>query len=411
MTKPIISLLNPEFVDDPIGTYARLREMSPLVRIGFPGGPPVWLITRNEDTKAALSDPRLVVDASNVPGHAGPSLAEQTMATLGLPEEIRGPLVTSLMHQDGRDHARLRRLVMPAFTTRRMKALRPRIEEISAQLLDALVRKESGDLIAEYSEPLTGTVICELVGIDGPDQLQAREWMSEYANADADFAASAESIFGYTRDLIQRRRAEPTDDMISTLAHTTGEDGDRLSEMEMISLVGVVVNAGYHSTAHFIGRAVLTLLDNPDQLALLRARPEALPHAMEELMRVSSPIPNAGPRYATEDLEFAGVPVCQGDALTGSLQSSNWDPRIFPDPERCDVERVLKPGESHLSFGAGAHRCLGAALANLEGEIAIKHLMLQRDDLEVAAKSLRYREPIPGGGRLFSAFPVRFAKT
>jgi cytochrome P450 len=402
MAEPIVSLLNPEFEDDPIGAYARLREMSPLVRIGFPGGPPVWLITRNEDAKAAYSDPRLVVDIGNVPGHRGPSIVDQTVASLGLPEEFRDYYTANLMHRDGQDHARLRRLVMPAFTARRMKALRPRIEEISARLIDALAQKGSGDLIDDYSEPLTGAVICELVGIDEPDQLQVRKWMRDYANA-----KSTWGLFEYAKKLIERRRAEPAEDMVSTLVHTIGEDGDRLSEAEIISVVGVVVNAGYFSTAHFIGNAVITLLHNPDQLALLRARPEILPHAIDELMRVASPIPTAGPRYATEDLEFAGVSVCKGDALTGSLHSANYDPRIFPEPERCDVERVLKPGDGHLTFGAGAHRCLGATLANLEGEIALNHLLLKRDSLEVTASRLRYHEPIPGGARLFVALPVR----
>jgi cytochrome P450 len=409
MAEPIVSLLDPEFEDDPIGTLARLREMSPLVRIGFPGGPPVWLITRGEDIKAALSDPRFVVDISKVPGNQGPSIAEQTLASLDLPEELLAHSTYNLQLQDGENHARLRRLVAPAFTGRRIKALRPRIEEISARLVDAFAQKGSGDLLQEYSTPLTGAVICELIGIDEADQPQMRKWMDEYANADADFTRSSLGLFECLKKLIERRRADPADDLISSLVQTMDEDGDRLSEAEMFAMVAAVVNAGYHSTAHFIPNAVLTLLDNPDQLALLRARPEALPHAVEELMRIASILPAAGPRYATEDMEFAGVSVCRGDALTGSLLSANFDPRVFPEPERCDVQRVPKPGEGHLAFGAGPHRCPGAALANLEGEIALDHLLLQRDSLEITVRrsKLRYREPIPGGPRLFSAFPVR----
>jgi cytochrome P450 len=407
MAEPIVSLLSSEFEEDPIGAMARLREMSPLVRIGFPGGPPVWLITRNEGVRAALSDPRLVADFSNVPGHQGPSMADQMAAVFDLPDEYRDAAAANMMLQDGEYHARLRRLVAPAFTGRRIRALRPRIEDISARLVDALAQKGSGDLIAEYSSPLTGTVVCELVGIDEADQPQVRAWMNEFA--DANLATNSWGLFEYTKELIKRRRAEPRDDMISTLVQTTDADGDRLSEVEIIALVLVVVNNGHHSTAQFIPNAVLTLLDNPDQLALLRARPEALPHAIDELMRVANPVPLAGTRYATEDLEFAGFSVCRGDALTGSLQSANYDPRAFAEPERCDVERVLKPGAGHLSYGAGAHRCIGAALANLEGEIALNHLMLQRDSLEltVSRAKLRYSEPIPGGARLLAEFPVR----
>jgi cytochrome P450 len=407
MTEPTVSLLNPEFVEDPIRAYGRLREKAPLVRIGFPGGPPVWLITRHAELKAAMSDPRLVVDAGNVPGHSGPSIASQAVASLGVPEDIREAYTSNMTHKDGPEHARLRRLVLPAFTARRIGALRPRVEEISARLVGALAEKGSGDLIDDYSEPLTGAVICELVGIDEADQLEVRKWMREYTNPDADFRRSAMGIFEYSKKLIERRRAEPAQDMVSTLVHSVGPDGDRLSESEIISLMGVVINAGYHSTAHFIGNAVLTLLNNPDQLALLRERPEFLPHAIEELMRVANPIPTAGPRYATEDFDFAGVPVCRGDILVGSLHSANYDPRVYSEPERCDVERVLKPGDGHLTFAAGAHRCLGAALANLEGEIALKHLMLDRHTLKVTTNRPKFREPFPGGARLFSSLPVR----
>ncbi|MFJ8057674.1 cytochrome P450 [Streptomyces sp. NPDC096142] len=409
MAEPIVSLLAPEFEEDPIGAFARLREKAPLVRIGFPGGPPVWLITRNEEFKAAWSDPRLVTNISNVPGQEGPSIADQALASLDVPDELMRYFTSNLMLQDGQDHSRLRRLVAPAFSVRRIKALRPRIEQISAQLLEAFAQKGSGDLLREYATPLTGAVICELVGIDEPDQPQIRQWMDEYANVDRDFTASALSLFDYTKKLIERRRAEPADDMISTLVQTMDGDGDHLTEDEIISMVGVLVNGGYHSTAHFIPNAVITLLDNPDQLALLRAKPEALPHAINELMRIANPIPSAGPRYASEDMELAGVPICKGDAVTGSLQSVNYDPRVFAEPERCQVERVLKRGEGHLAFGSGPHRCIGAALAELEGEIALDHLFLKRDTLELAVDSseLRYRELIPGGARLFSKLPVR----
>ncbi|WP_329550927.1 cytochrome P450 [Streptomyces sp. NBC_00696] len=409
MAEPIVSLLAPEFEDDPIGAFARLREKAPLVRIGFPGGPPVWLITRSEEFKAAWSDPRLVTNISNVPGQEGPSIADQALASLDVPDELMRYFTSNLMLQDGQDHSRLRRLVAPAFSVRRIKALRPRIEQISAQLIEAFAQKGSGDLLREYATPLTGAVICELVGIDEPDQPQIRQWMDEYANIDRDFTTSALSLFDYTKKLIERRRAEPADDMISTLVQTMDADGDHLTEDEIISMVGVLVNGGYHSTAHFIPNAVITLLDNPDQLALLRARPEALPHAINELMRIANPIPSAGPRYASEDMELAGVPICKGDAVTGSLQSVNYDPRVFAEPERCQVERVLKRGEGHLAFGSGPHRCIGAALAELEGEIALDHLFLKRDTLELAVdiSELRYRELIPGGARLFSKLPVR----
>ncbi|MEV7190129.1 cytochrome P450 [Kitasatospora sp. NPDC093102] len=404
-----VSLLSPEFEEDPVGALARLREKAPLVRVGYPGGQRVWLMTRSEEIRAVLSDPRFVVDVTRVPGHEGPSITEQMIAALDLSDELRDSFGANLALEDGQSHARLRRFLAPAFTLRRIKALRPRIEEMSAPLLAALVRKGSGDLLHEYAAPLTSGVICELIGIDEADRPQIQRWMSEYANANADFTASLQGLSGYTRQLIERRRAEPADDTISTLVHAVNADGDRLSEADITSLVVNLVNAAYHAMNDFILNAVLILEDNPDQLALIRARPEALPHAVEELMRIAPSIPNAGPRYATEDMEVAGIPICQGDILTGSLHSANFDPRFFPRPEQCDVERVVKPGESHLSFGSGPHRCIGAALANLEGEVALDHLLIRHEGLEVAVRrsELKYREVIPGGARLLTSFPVR----
>ncbi|APU21346.1 cytochrome P450 [Actinoalloteichus sp. GBA129-24] len=406
----IVSLLAPEFEDDPIGALARLREWAPMVRVGFPGGQRVWLMTRSELIRKVLSDPRFVVDVSKVPGHEGPSITEQMVATLDLSDELSDYFGANLMLEDGQSHARLRRTLAPAFTNRRIEALRPRIEKTSAGLLDALERKGSGDLLHEYAAPLTIDVICGLIGIDETDQPRIQKWMGEYANAEADFTTSLLGLCEYLRELITRRRAQPANDTISTLVRAMDSDDVRLDEADAISMAVTLVNASYHAMNDFILNGVLALQDNPDQLALLRAKPEALPHAVEELMRMASSISTAGPRYATQDMELAGVQVCQGDALTGSLHAANFDPRHFPRPEQCDIQRVPKRGEGHLSFGAGPHRCIGASLANLEGEVAIDHLMLQRDSLELAVsrRELTYRDTMPGGApRLLTSFPVR----
>ncbi|MCM2390470.1 cytochrome P450 [Streptomyces albipurpureus] len=406
----VVSLLAPEFEEDPIGALARLRERSPLVRVGFPGGKRVWLMTRSEEIRKVVSDPRFVVDASRVPGHEGPSVTEQVLATLDLSDKLRDYFGVNLMLEDGESHVRLRRFLAPAFTVRRIEALRPRIEEISASLLDVLDRKGSGDLLHEYAAPLTSAVICELIGIDEADQPQIRKWMGEYANAEADFTTSLLSMCEHIEELIGRRRARPANDMISTLVQAVDTDGVRLSEADIISLAVTLVNAAYHTMNDFILNAVLVLEDNPAQLSLLRAHPQGLPHALEELMRIAPSVANAGTRYATQDLELAGVSICQGDALTGSIRSANFDPRYFPRPEQCDIQRVQKPGEGHLSFGTGPHRCIGAALANLEGEVAIDHLMIQRDSLEVTVSrgELTYHDPLPGGApRLLTSLPVR----
>lgn len=410
----VVSLLSPEFEEDPVGALARLRERSRLVRVGYPGGERVWLVTRGEDIRKVMSDPRFVVDARKVAGREGPSLTEQMFATFDVEEEVaaelRGYFGANLMIEDGQSHVRLRRVLAPAFTVRRLEALRPRIEQISAELLAVLDRKGSGDLLNEYAGPLTSAVICELIGIDEADQPQVQEWLGEYINLKADFAASLLGLCRYLRDLLARRRAEPASDLISTLAQAMDAPDLQLVEADAIALTVTVVNAAYHAVNDFIVNAVLVLEDNPEQLALLRAAPETLPHAVEELLRIGSSISLAGTRYATTDMEFAGVRIREGDALTGSIHSANFDPRYFPRPEHCDFGRRPKAAEGHLSFGAGPHRCIGATLAGIEGAVAIDHLMLQRDTVKVAVSrsELKYRDTMPGGApRLLTSLPVR----
>jgi cytochrome P450 len=414
LDEQVVSLLSPEFEEDPIGALARLRDKSPLVRVGYPGGARVWLVTRGEDIRKVMSDPRFVVDAAKVAGHEGPSLTEQMFAQFDVEEEIADELRdffgANLMLEDGQGHVRLRRVLAPAFTVRRIEALRPRVEEVSARLLEALDRKGSGDLLNEYAGPLTTAVICELIGIDEADQPQVQEWLAEYINLKADFASSLLGLCRYLRGLLERRRAEPAGDLISTLAQAMDAEDIQLTEADAVSLIVTVVNAAYHAVNDFIVNSVLVLEDNPEQLALLRANPGALPHAVEELLRVGSSISLAGTRYATTDMEFAGVRIREGDALTGSIHSANYDPRYFPRPEQCDIERRPKAAEGHLSFGAGPHRCIGATLASLEGAVAIDHLMLRRDSVKVAVSrsELKYRDTMPGAApRLLTALPVR----
>ncbi|WP_018254302.1 cytochrome P450 family protein [Salinispora mooreana] len=405
MTEPVVSLMDPEFWNDPVSAYERLRGSGPLIRMGLPGVPPVWLVTSCEHVKSALSDPRFVVDAANVPGHHGPGIVDQMMAASGMPDEFRD-YMTNMMFTDGKDHSRLRRLVTPGFSARRIRAMRPRVDQIAGELVESLAEKGSGELIADFSAPLTTTVICELIGVDRADQAQMGAWMRDYTTGER--VVSGRAMVNYTRDLIERRRAEPADDMISAMIRSGDEAGDRLSDAEIIAMALLLINAGHHSTAQFIPNAVLVLLDHPEQLARLRAEPGQLPGAMDELMRLANPVPIATPRYATEDMEFAGVAVRRGEALTGSLEAANFDPERFPAPRQLDTGRDLGRGDGHLSFGAGPHYCPGAALARLEGEIALDHLLLRRDSLRLAVErdEVDYVD-VSLGLRMLSSLPVR----
>lgn len=405
MTEPVVSLMDPRFWNDPVGAYERLRGLGPLVRMGLPGVPPVWLVTSCTHVKAALSDPRFVVDAANVPGHHGPGVVDQIMAASGMPEEYR-EYATNMMFTDGKHHSRLRRLVTPGFSVRRINAMRPRVEQIAGELIDVLAAKGGGDLIAEYSAPLTTTVICELIGVDRADQTRMGTWMHDYTTGER--MVSGQAMVAYAKDLIRRRRADPADDMVSAMIRSSDESGDRLGEAEMIAMILLLINAGHHSTSQFIPNATVVLLDHPDQLARLRAQPGLLPDAMDELMRLANPVPIATPRYATEDLTFAGVEVRRGEAVTGSLEAANFDPDRFPEPRRLDLGRDLGRGDGHLSFGAGAHYCPGAALARLEGEIALDHLLLRRHSprLAVDRSALDYVD-VSLGLRMLGSLAVR----
>ncbi len=400
-----ISLADPDFMDDPVRTYARLRDRSPMVRIGLPGSPPTWLVTRFEDVRALLADQRFVVDIERVPGHEDGGIVNQLMAAYGLPEEFR-PYAANMTFLDGKDLSRLRRLVTPVFSARRIKAMRPRVEEIVGDLTAGLAEAGGGDVIGELSSPLTSTVICDLIGVDAEDQPRVREWMHAYTAGD--YATSAMAMVGYFRELVARRRAEPTDDMISMLIASGEDSGDRLSEAEIIAMALLMVNNGHLSTAHFIPNSVLLLFDHPDQLARLRAEPELMPKAIHELMRVTNPATLATPRYATEDLDFAGITVRRGEALIASLQSANFDPNRFRDPERFDITRDPGRAESHIAFGAGPHYCLGAALGRLEGEVALTELLLRRTGLALAVprERLEYTDAALGV-RLLRQLPVR----
>ncbi|MFI7547027.1 cytochrome P450 [Actinoplanes sp. NPDC049599] len=408
MREPV-SLADPAFLDDPVRGFTRLRDHAPLVRIGMPGGPPVWLVTRYDEVKQALSDPRLVVDHARVPGHSGLSVVEQIIQAYGMPREF-WEYAANMTFMDGADHNRLRRLIVPVFTRRRITEMAPRVEKISRELLGKLTEAGGGDLIEDYSSPLTSTVICDLIGIDEADQPAMRRWMHEYTGGN--YADAALQMVDYTRHLIARRRAEPAEDMVSVLIRSAETAEDGLSEAEIVAMTLLMVNNGHLSTSHFIPNAILVLAGNPGELAKLRAQPELLPRALHELMRVTSPAQIATPRYATEDLEIGGVLVRRGEAVTGSLMSANFDPRVFPDPLRVDITRDTGRVENHIAFGAGPHYCTGAALGRLEGEVALRHLLLEDLSLSLAVDrdELEWQD-VALAVRLLKSLPVHLSRT
>ncbi|MGX2997858.1 cytochrome P450 family protein [Streptomyces sp. JNUCC 64] len=360
-------------LDDPFAGYAELRATAPVHRITGPDGTPAWLVTRYEDVRTGLADPRLSLDKGN-----------------GLPGGYHGfrlpPVLDSnLLNMDPPDHTRVRRLVSRAFTPRRIERLREPVRRTAHRLVDAFEPAGRADLIGAYAAPLPITVICDLLGVPEGNRPDFRAWTEALLGPERPEPAAAKAAVTamadfYTR-LIADKRRDPGDDLVSALiavrddavepgpgaaAGVTGND--RLSEDELVSLVFLLHFAGYENAVHLIGNAVLNLLSHPEEYAALRADPVRLPTAVEELSRFDSPMLVAMRRFPLEDVEISGVTVPAGETVLLSPASANRDPDRFPDPDRLDLSR---DASGQLSLGHGIHYCLGASLARLEVEVAL----------------------------------------
>lgn len=389
-----VDLFSPDLVADPFAAHARMREQAPVLTGSMMGGTPMWLVTRYDDVRRVLTDPQFLNNPASVRGGSSDSRFT-VMKRLNIPSDVVDYLSGKLIEIDGADHRRLRRLISRAFTARRVSGLRPRVEEITATLLDRLA--EAGrdgkpvDLMESFCFQLPATVISELVGIDEADRPDWYAW-GRVLMAPMEHVERLPTVFrecaDHLLDVIARRRAEPRDDLVTALVQAQEDDGDRLSDREMVKLIFTLVLAGYETTMNLIGNSVLALLENPDQLALLRADPSRWPQAVQELMRLG-PTQFGNPRYPAEDVELGGVTIPAGAPVLPLILSANTDPRKFDDPERLDVGR--ETGTGHLGFGQGAHYCLGAPLALQVAEVALHALFARFPDMSLAAG----REEIP----------------
>jgi cytochrome P450 len=402
------NMLDPALIADPYGGYGALREEAPVVRGVAPdGSTPLWYVTRQDEVRAVLGDPRFVNDPASVRAGAQVDDSRRRMvARFGLTEELAGYLTGTILDHDGADHTRLRKLVSRAFTVRRVGELRPRVEAIAAELLDRL--PERFDLMSTYSYPLPITVICELVGVPEADRVAWREWSAAlFSFKRENFPAAIRGMADSVKGLIADRRRTPADDLITGLIQAQEADGDRLTDAEMISMVFVLVLAGHETTANLIGNGARALLTHPDQLQILRDDPDRWPVAVHELMRWTGPILATRIRFAKQDVELGGQRISAGQSVEALLVSANRDPRVYADPDRLDVTRrpVGGHGEGHVGFGFGAHYCLGAALARQEGEIALRALFDRFPDLALDSAEPDW-EAVPNMRRL-ATLPLR----
>ncbi|MQA84568.1 MAG: cytochrome P450 [Streptosporangiales bacterium] len=402
---------NEDFRADPYPGYAMLREAGPVHRITTPIGTESWLITRYEDARAALADGRFSKD---------PRYAPQRLRDLGVVGDGEGPTGANMLNSDPPDHTRLRRVVGKAFTPRRVEALRPRVQDVTRQLLDAMAPGEV-DLIGAFAFPLPVTVISELLGVPAEDQDQFRTWTTAMITApttpenrrvrDEGIGAIQRYLAELTED---RRRHVDTDlphdaqpDLLSALILAADERGT-LSERELQGTLMLLLTAGHETTVNLIGNGMLALLRHRDQLDTLLAHPELLPSAIEEMLRYDGPVEHATLRVATEDVEIGGVTIPKGSVVSIVIGSADRDPRRFADPDDLDIGREENP---HLAFGHGIHFCLGAPLARLEGRTAFGELLRRFPRIELACppEQLRWRPNAAGIFRGVQALPVTLA--
>lgn len=371
--------LDKAWIQDPWPLYHELRRQGPLRRVVMPDGVPGWLVTDYAQAKALLEDRRL----SKSLRRARELFPPGTLGSYG------SQLAEHMLNDDPPNHTRLRKLVTKAFTSRVVSRLRPRIETIADELLDGIDGEV--DLIEAFAFPLPMSVISELLGVPHEDRKRLQVWSRVFSSGTPaePLAAANRELTAYLRELIAAKRATPTEDLLSDLAHVV-EDGDRLSEDELVAMAFLLIIAGHETTVHLISNAVLSLLRHPEQARRLRHDPSLLPGAVEEFLRTGSPLHIASVRFTTETMVVGDVEIPAGEFVMVSLLAANADGARFPDPHTLDVTRAAG---GHLAFGHGIHYCVGAPLARMEGEIAIGRLLARFPTLRLAVDpaELRWR--------------------
>ncbi len=347
------------FISDPYPFYAKLRAEGPVHRVLSPKDGPVWLVVGYDEARAALADPALSKDWSRAPRRDDREISS---------------ISANMLESDPPHHTRLRRLVAKEFTPRRIEALRPRVQQITDELIDAMLPSGSADLVDALAFPLPMTVICELLGVPSMDREAFRRWSNEIISPTDPAAESAAvaAMGGYLAELITAKRAAPGGDLLSALIRTNDADGDKLSPEELVGMAFLLLVAGHETTVNLIANGVLALLRHPAQLAALRAEPALLDNAVEEMLRYDGPVETSTYRFSTEEVRYGGVVIPAGEPVLISLASAAHDAHRFDGPGRFDIRRDAR---GHVAFGHGIHHCLGAPLARMEGRIAVRSLL------------------------------------
>jgi cytochrome P450 len=392
---------DPSYLEEPYPIYRRLRAEHPVSLT--PDG--IWRLTRYEDCQRMLrySGAGMRRTDGLMPGQTEAEALEE-----------RGQF---MLLTDAPKHTRLRKLVSKAFTPRAIAAWRPRIEAVTDELLDRVEASGQMDLIADLALPVPATLICEMLGVPVEDRDTFTEWTADATHGLALRGGNAppeliervtnarNGLAGYFNQLIESRRGQNNDDLLSALI-AAEEEGDRLSPEELlVQSIGLLI-AGFETTIGLIGNGLTTLIRNPGEIERLRAEPELIESAVEECLRYSGPI-TWTIRVVHEPIEFGGYTLQENEQVSVGLASANRDPEQFDDPERFDVGRyAASPAPPpHLSFGGGEHLCLGAHLARLESQIAIGRLVSRFTDFELLEEKTTWGRSL---FRVPGRIPVRF---
>ncbi len=358
-------------LSDPYETYDRLRTKDPVHRMRLING---WVLTRYEDVDMVLRDHRRFSKDD------------------GQEDEYR-----SMLHHDPPDHTRLRSLVSKAFTPRAVRELHPRVRRIVDELLEDLDGKDRFDLIESLAFPLPVTVIAEMLGVPSQDMDRFNVWSNDISltiepslrdDQIRRVERASEELYAYFESIIEQRRGEPQDDMITALLNAEDE-GDRLTHEELLGTLVLLLVAGNETTRNLIGNGMRALLKHPDQLRKLRDNPDLLDSAINELLRYDSPVQLDG-RLVHNDVEVAGRQIHAGQRILCAIGAANRDPSAFTEPDKLDIERSES---SHIAFGRGIHHCLGAPLAMLEARAAFSALLDRFSHIELVSEPV-YRKQV-----------------
>jgi len=401
MTQAITDLSQPAIQQNPWPTYANLRKTSPVspLKSEFTRKTAV-IVTRYDDVVMVYKDPRFSNDmAANMPFPV-----RWLMKRIGS--------LDIMMLKDDPEHRRLRGLVDKAFTRRMVEAMGPRIERISQDLLDAMAKKDSADLVADFAKPLPITVISEMLGVP-PEECYE---FNQLTNSSFDTSTvsglrrlkalpNMMKMIRLFKRLIKLRREQPDDRLVTALINIY-DQGDQLSEREILGMIFLLLFAGHETSVNLIGSGILALLEQPDQFAKLRDNPDLIESAVEELLRFSSPVVYGASRFPTEDIIIGDTLVPKGTEVIGVLSSANRDESVFENPEQIDITR--SPNK-HIAFGVGIHFCLGVWLARSEGKIAINSLIERFPDMQLAVPRDKLRWKVGGTNALrgLDSLPVK----